>query len=625
MLAMTEAGTVTPTAERGEADQPSPPGEVSPWARGWALLPGRLRTVVVIGVGCGFGLLAAWSALAALNRPVYDRLADLHVYMGAVTAVRHGIPLYAYAAANGDPFTYPPFALLLFWPLGGLAEPVVQLLWTLATVAAVVVIAAALTARQRMRGRQRFLTVTLAAATVLLASAPVQSNLRFGQVSVFVVLLALLDAFELLPRRLGGALIGLAAAIKLTPLLFVPYLWVIGRRRDAVRALLTFAGCTGVAFLVWPTASVTFWTQAVFTTSRIGDLASTGNQSINGVLLRYAVPTTPRTLAWWALAGVVCLVAFLCARHYHQRGLVAHGAVIIGCATIAASPVSWTHHQIWTVLAGLLLVAGPRRARMIAGAIVLITMSLSLGAVLPLGALGPAGGFLRDNARAVCAVAVCCGGAVSLWQAAPGRVRLLPGLAVIGRPRTALVYCTLGAAIAATLLVSTHDRVVTAQAYTLANAHDPVWADQVDGDPCMGMAQTTATDGTPQFECTDAVGPAMAGLQLNYGMSATGPDDRGAIIVGQVGPEVTRLVYYPVQGAAPITVPLLPLLPAPASVPASRYGISSGQAIVPVIDHRSRTTRRFAVASNDTSDALLLAYNANGQVIGQGTDKLRNR
>jgi hypothetical protein len=44
---------------------------------------------------------------------------------------------------------------------------------------------------------------------------------------------------------------------------------------------------------------------------------------------------------------------------------------------------------------------------------------------------------------------------------------------------------------------------------------------------------------------------------------------------------------------------------------------------VPVIDHSSRTIRRFALASND-SDALLLAYNASGQVIGQGTDKLRD-
>ena len=124
--------------------------------------------------------------------------------MGAVRAVRDGLPLYTYAAENGDPFTHPPFALLVFWPMGALPETLVQGAWTAATVLAVVVIAAALTARQHIHGRQRFVVVVLAAATVLLASAPVQSNLRFGQVSVFIVLLALVDALGLLPRRRCG-------------------------------------------------------------------------------------------------------------------------------------------------------------------------------------------------------------------------------------------------------------------------------------------------------------------------------------------------------------------------------------------------------------------------------------
>ncbi|MEU8661906.1 hypothetical protein [Actinoplanes philippinensis] len=70
--------------------------------------------------------------------------------------------------------------------------------------------------------------------------------------------------------------------------------------------------------------------------------------------------------------------------------------------------MSWTHHQIWTVLAGIRLIAGPRRGRIAAGAIVLPTMCVQIGAVLP------AGGFLRDNTRALCAVAACCGAAISL-------------------------------------------------------------------------------------------------------------------------------------------------------------------------------------------------------------------
>ncbi|GLW35202.1 glycosyltransferase 87 family protein [Actinoplanes regularis] len=568
-----------------------------------------MRMVSVFVSAGVFLVLAVWSVVAALTRPAYDRLADLHVYLGAVRAMRDGIPLYSYAAENGDPFTYPPFAALVFWPLGAVPEPVVQAGWTLVTVAAVMAMATVLAVRNGVAGRQRFLVVTLAAATVLLASAPVQSNLRFGQVSIFVVLLALVDALGLLPRRLGGVLIGVAAAIKLTPLLFVPYLWVVGRRRDAVRSGAVFVACAGLAFAVWPSASATFWTRAVFTTSRIGDLSSTGNQSLNGTLLRYAIPTGERMIAWAALAGLVCLVAFLCAREYHRRGQVALAAVVIGCATVAVSPVSWTHHQIWTVLAGVLLMAGPRRSRIAAGVIVLVTMSVQVGAVLPVGE------FLRDNARALCAVAVCCGGAISLWSAAAGRVRLLPGLAVVGRPRTALLYCAAAAAGIAGVLAVTQDRAVTAQVYAAGNAQDPVWSGVLGDNPCSGMG---LRDG--KWICSDITGPAMGGLQLNF--SAGRDEDAGVIgIEGRVGPDVVRLAYVPVQGAKPVDVPLWPEQPAPSKAPDMS---DSGGTVLPVVDQRSMTQHRFAVITNDVADALLLAYDRSGRVIGTGGDKLHD-
>ncbi len=597
-------GAVTVVEERLSAQE-----SLSPWARLWSRMSPRTRTVTLfVSVGV-FVALAVWSVLAALTRPANDRLADLHVYLGAVRAMRDGIPLYSYAAENGDPFTYPPFAALVFWPLGAVPEPMVQVAWTLVTLTGVMALAAALTVRNGIAGRQRFLVVMLAAATMLLASAPVQSNLRFGQVSIFVVLLASLDALGLLPRRVGGVLIGVAAAIKLTPLLFVPYLSVVGRRRDAIRSGVAFAACAAAAFAVWPSVSVTFWTRAVFTTSRIGDLSSTGNQSLNGTLLRYAIPTGERMVAWAGLAGLVCLVAFLCAREYHRRGQVALAAVVIGCATVAVSPVSWTHHQIWTVLAGILLVAGPRRGRIAAGVVVLVTMIVQIGAVLPIG------GFLHDNARALCAVAVCCGGAVSLWPAAAGRVRLLPGLAVVGRPRTALLYCTTAAAGIAGVLAVTHDRAVTAQVYAAENAQDPVWSQVFSSGPCGGGMGLR--DG--KYVCSDLTGPAMAGAQLNF---SAGDDGAGNVgIEGQAGPDVVRLVYFPVQGAKPVDVPLWPELPAPKTAP----DWSDPRKLLPVVDERSMTTHRFAVSTNDPTDAVLLAYDRNGQVIGTGGDKLNER
>ncbi|HZE48848.1 MAG TPA: glycosyltransferase 87 family protein, partial [Jatrophihabitantaceae bacterium] len=173
------------------------------------LVTNRRRAVLLGPLGVAFLALAASSVRLALDAPSGSRMADLNVYLGAVHAVQHGTPLYDYAAANGDLFTYPPFALLVFWPFAGLPLGFVQVLWTLATVAAAVAIAAALTRRAGIQGRQRAAIATLTAALVLLHSAPLNSNLRLGQVSVFVILLGLLDALDLVPRRFSGGLIGL--------------------------------------------------------------------------------------------------------------------------------------------------------------------------------------------------------------------------------------------------------------------------------------------------------------------------------------------------------------------------------------------------------------------------------
>src|SRR5690349_20266792 len=110
-------------------------------------------------------LIATVTAYAFLLRPADRRLTDLGVYLGAVTDLRHGDGLYDFIR-DGAPFTYPPFAALVFLPLTFLPPLAVQIAWTLGTVAAVYAIA-------------RQANALLAALAVFL-SAPVSSDLRLG-------------------------------------------------------------------------------------------------------------------------------------------------------------------------------------------------------------------------------------------------------------------------------------------------------------------------------------------------------------------------------------------------------------------------------------------------------------
>ncbi|MFE3206347.1 glycosyltransferase 87 family protein [Embleya sp. NPDC059237] len=576
-------------------------------------LKGFLALVVLV---VGFAGVAFWSWWSAWHLPSWDRQMDLHVYIGAVRTVGDGRPLYDYAAENGDPFTYPPFALMAFWPLGWVSEPVARILWTLATLAAVIGIVAAMVVRHGTGGGRRHVMFTLLGASILAWSAPLQSNLRFGQVSIFLVLLTFVDALDLTPRPLRGILVGAAAAIKLTPLLFVPYLWLTGRRRDALRAGTTFAACTGLAHLLWPSTSTTFWSDAIFSTSRIGNLAATGNQSLNGALIRVGVVPPERTVAWLALSALTCFVALIAARQCHREGRSTQGVIVVGCATVAASPVSWTHHQVWLVLGGLLLVTGPRVTRM-CGAVVLVVMTFSMGAWLP-------GSFVRENVRLFAGLALSTWGLASLWGRGPRTVGLLPGVRLALRPRTAMICAAFLAVAAVGVLVVVREPPVVVRFETQEHGEAAQWDPRTN--ECMSRGAKPNSNGTlGGYGCFSAVDPA-GGTRLNFGVSKEAPD--GVVrIQGQVGPDVKRLMFIPVEGTKPLAVPLL-RKPEPSNGPDTPHQPGAGipkHSTPPGTNGAGGITglRSFSIVATNTDHARLLAYGEDGRLLSQQSDKLR--
>jgi alpha-1,2-mannosyltransferase len=329
-------------------------------------------------------LVAAAQVHAALDRPLPDRLADLHVYVASVRLLRDGGSLYDFAAANGAPFTYPPLAGLVFHPLGVLDEELLRPLWIAVLLAAVV-----LTARVVARGDgvHRLLPPGLpvpAVALLLVASQPVSANIRFGQVSLLLVLPVLLDcAGPPAPRRplwsigIGS---GLAGAIKLTPLIFLPYLWfagapaarlrfpagpAAGRHRAGLTAAAAFVTATVLAWALLPGESARFWLAEIWEVSRIGDLSAGGNQSLNGALLRWGLPEQHRLLLLGLLGPAVMAVALVRAVRAARNARPLAGTVIMGTAGLLVSPVSWTHHQVWLVLAALLTISHRRAPNLV--------------------------------------------------------------------------------------------------------------------------------------------------------------------------------------------------------------------------------------------------------------------
>src|SRR5262249_52821726 len=113
-----------------------------------------------------------------------------------------------------------------------------------------------------------------------------------------LVLLALVVGDLSLPDHIKGKGIGigLAAGIKLTPLIFIPYLLFTRRATAAAVSALTFAVTAGLGFALLPDASAIYWG---------GKLTRPGskpfyldNQSLNGVILRLT-HAGPHAHAYW--------------------------------------------------------------------------------------------------------------------------------------------------------------------------------------------------------------------------------------------------------------------------------------------------------------------------------------
>ena len=250
---------------------------------------------------------------------------DLKVYLLGGEKVTTHQPLYATDLLPGLPFTYPPFAGVVFsWLTESTALGVA---WKALSVLVVLLVARASTSKHAL----------LLTAVFVLCLSPVQGTLFFGQVNLLLMGLVCLD---FLPRyRLPGIGVGLAAGLKLTPAFFI-LLLIQQRRWGAVFiAAFTFL-CTVATGFSEVTDAKTFWTDAIFRTTRIGADDNPGAQSIRQVLARagYDEPWL-----WLVLSALVTALGLFASR----RAPAPLAVSFIGMTACLVSPFSWYHHWVW--------------------------------------------------------------------------------------------------------------------------------------------------------------------------------------------------------------------------------------------------------------------------------------
>lgn len=279
---------------------------------------------------------------------------DFDVYREGAKAFLAGDNLYTRGYSVGGvslPFTYPPFAALVFVPFTLLSvnfgATILCLTSALALWWCVVLATRSVMPEWSKASVYGFAAVILSIALLM---EPVRDTMGFAQVNVLLMLLVIIDVLArrtVLPR---GSLVGIAAAIKLTPAVFGLYFLV---KKDYKAAAWSVASGIGVTLLTWliaPQTSTTYWFETLSDPGRIGDLTWPSNQSFRGVIARFFGQES-HTGLWAAASLLVFAVLAWLMWALLRRDHTAAALCVNSLLALLCSPVSWSHHWVWVVVA----------------------------------------------------------------------------------------------------------------------------------------------------------------------------------------------------------------------------------------------------------------------------------
>ena len=313
-------------------------------------------------------VVVSWLVVQAVNGAL--SLVDLTVYRDGGLIVRQVRPYYdpsAYAplydwggySALALKFTYTPFAAIAFAASSLLP-------WGALVASSVVVNMAALVAAMWFTfgglgysDRRIRLGATLLAAAATFWLQPVVRTIYLGQINLVLMAAIMWDLCQPDRRADGrrrwwkGALTGVAAGIKLVPLIFVPYLLITRRFRQAAALVAGFAVTVGVGFAVLPHDSSQWWLHGMFLAdgNRAGFMGWAGNQSLRAIITRFSGSVAAGQDPW-IVAALIALAGGMTAAYLLDRAGYPVPALLATALTgLLISPISWDHHWVWIALA----------------------------------------------------------------------------------------------------------------------------------------------------------------------------------------------------------------------------------------------------------------------------------
>ena len=299
---------------------------------------------------------------------------DMIIYREGVKAFMAGNEVYSVPMMAGDialPFLYPPFGALVMVPLAGdwfsdaMAGDIVIILSNLLIGLVLLLLAFALNKQRTNRfASSDVIAVTALVWGIVLIFEPVRLNNGFAQINIILMALVALD---LIPRKRlkwlpQGWLIGIAAAIKITPLAMLLYFLVRKEIKPIITAGISAIVATAIAAAVRWDVAWEYFTVNLLSMGSGGEIgvqtAYQSNSSLKGFLERLyisqeAMDTASMitTIIWFCLAIITVVLGGWLMIALNKRGLNIEAFMINAFIMLLISPVSWSHHWIWLTIA----------------------------------------------------------------------------------------------------------------------------------------------------------------------------------------------------------------------------------------------------------------------------------
>ncbi|MEI6710145.1 MAG: glycosyltransferase family 87 protein [Actinomycetota bacterium] len=252
---------------------------------------------------------------------------------------------------NGpEAFTYPPGAIFFFWPVQYLGVRFWEYFSSIVTLWAMA-LSFTLVLQKLRRATWRNAVALGCWLSVILAAIfpPLMSDLVWGNISTVILAITVIDFF-VLPPKYRGVLIGIAAAIKIYPFIFVAW-WAWRRRWSEVRlALLSSSLLTLLATLIWWKSAHTFFVTQVFGGGTLHRFRGPSFNSSSLFAFFSRPPFHSGDAPFWfvtVLSLVLLVLAFRGAARFVDGRNMMSAFIVLSAAMRIVMPIAWDHYFVF--------------------------------------------------------------------------------------------------------------------------------------------------------------------------------------------------------------------------------------------------------------------------------------